>query len=217
MEGSSMSLIEVKQVGYELRVDSRIIAKALGVDHKSTLQLIDRHQSSLKRFGTFTFKMWKSGGRPTRYFLLNRSQAELLLTLTRNTPESVELKVQLIIAFDEARSSLEASNTYLPFYHQAHDSLQTLVDSSGSSTPPAIHHMNFEKLINRHFGLSAGTRNEQPPEIKLMISAAMALSERIYKQALANGQNHKQGYQSVKEALEQHLFLAPVQLKGAAQ
>lgn len=211
-----MKAINIKQVGHELRVDSRIIAKALGVDHKSTLQLIDKHQEPIKRFGTLTFKMWKSGGRPTRYFLLNRSQAELLLSLTRNTPEAVELKVQLIMAFDKARSTLEASSSYIPFYHQAHDSLQALVDKSGSATPPAIHHMNLEKLINKHFGLLPGTRNEQPAEIKLIIGAAMALSDRIYKQALANGQNHKQGYQSVKEALEGHLYLAPDQLKGAA-
>ena len=174
-----MKGIKLKQVGHELRVDSRIIAKRLGVDHKATIQLVDKYSGQLKRFGQVTFKMGLNRqGSKTRYALLNRSQAELLLTLSRNTSEAVELKVSLIIAFDKARSSLEASNSYIPFYHQAHDSLQALVDSSGSSTPPAIHHMNFEKLINRHFGLSAGTRNEQPPEIKLMISAAMALSDR---------------------------------------
>jgi len=211
-----MKPIKLKEVGYELRVDSRIISKHLGVDHKATIQLIDKYESQLNRFGQVTFKMGPNKqGSKTRYTLLNRSQAELLLSLSRNTPETVELKVQLIMAFDKARSTLEASNSYIPFYHQAHDSLQALVDKSGSSTAPAIHHINLEKLINKHFGLCAGTRNELPAEIKLMISAAMALSDRIYKQTLANNQNHKQGYKNLKEALEHHLYLAPTQLKGA--
>ncbi len=212
-----MKAISIKQVGHELRVDSRIIAKALGVDHKATIQLVDKYQDQLKRFGQVTFKMGlNKQGSKTRYALLNRSQAELLLCLSRNTPETIELKVQLIIAFDKARSSLEASNSYIPFYHAAHDSLQALIDKSGSSTPAPIHHMNLEKLINKHFDLCAGTRGEQPPEIKLMIGAAMALSARVYKQALANGQSHKQAYKSVKYALEHHLYLAPPQLRGAA-
>ena len=216
-----MKAISIKQVGYELRVDSRNIAKQLGVDHKATIQLINLYEEQLKRFAPLPFKMCvvkrpQGGGTKAKYALLNRSQAELVLSLSRNTPETVELKVQLIMAFDKARSTLEASSSYIPFYHAAHDSLQALVDKSGSSTAPAIHHMNLERLINKHFGLCPGTRNEQPPEIKLIIGAAMALSDRVYKQALANGQNHKQGYQSVKEALEHHLYLAPAQLKGAA-
>ena len=196
-----MKPIKLQQIGHETRIDTRLIASLLGIQHKNVIALIDKYQNIFKRFGALQLHLQKSRGRPTRYFLLNGSQAELLLSLSRNTPESVELTVQFITAFDKARSALEASNSYIPFYHQALDS--------------SIPQMNFEKLINRHFGLSAGTRSEQPPEIKLMISAAMALSDRIYKQALANGQNHKQGYLSVKEALESHLFLAP-QLKGAA-
>ena len=210
-----MKAIQLKQIGHEFRIDSRLIAKALQVDHKASVQLLDRYTDHVKRFGQVPFKMGlNKQGSKTRYALLNRSQAELLLTFSRNTTRSVELKVQLIIAFDKARSALEANSSYIPFYHIAHDSLQALVNNSGSSTPTAIHHMNFEKLINKHFGLSAGTRSEQPAEIKLMIGAAMALSDRIYKQALANGQNHKQGYQSVKKALEQHSFIAPLRPKG---
>ena len=214
-----MKAIQLKQIGYEFRIDSRMIANALRVDHKATIQLVDRYIEQLKRFGQAPFKMCvvkriQGGGARTRYALLNRSQAELLLSLSRNTPEAVELKVQLIMAFDKARSALEANSSYIPFFHIAHDSLQALVDNSGSTTPTAIHHMNFEKLINKHFGLSAGARSEQPPEIKLMIGAAMALSDRIYKQAHANGQNHKQAYQSVKKALGQHSFIAPLRPKG---
>jgi phage regulator Rha-like protein len=212
-----MKPIKLQQVGYETRIDTRLIADLLGIQHKNVLALISKYQLDFEEFGFIAFQTRKiKKGRPIKFALLNRSQSELLLTYSDNTLESRRLKIALIKAFDKARSTLEASSSYIPFYHAAHDSLQALVDKSGSTTPPAIHHMNLEKLINKHFGLCPGTRNEQPAEIKLIIGAAMALSERIYKQALANGQNHKQGYQSVKEALEHHLYLAPAQLKGAA-
>ena len=212
-----MKPIKLQQVGYETRIDTRLIANLLDIRHKNVLALISKYQEDFEEFGFIAFQTRKvKKGRPIKFALLNRSQSELLLTYSDNTFESRKLKIALIKAFDKARSALELSNNYLPFSHEAHDSLQALVDNSGSTTPPAIHHMNFEKLINKHFGLSAGSRSEQPAEIKLMIGAAMALSDRIYKQALANGQNHKQGYQSVKKALEQHSFLAPAQLKGAA-
>lgn len=206
-----MSQITIKTIQQELRVDSRVIAKKLGVDHKATIQLIDRYREQVERFGPLPFKMRvvkrpQGGGTNARYALLNRSQAELLLSLSRNTPEAVELKVQLIIAFDKAREALEASGNYIPFYRAAHDSLQALVEQSGSSTPASIHHMNFEKLINRTFGISPGTRQQLEPEIQLMLGSAMALANRVYRDALNQGQDHKQAYQIVKNKIEQHML-----------
>jgi phage regulator Rha-like protein len=211
------SLIKLQQVGFELRVDSRVLADLLGIQHKNVIALLTKYRDDFEEFGFIAFQTRKiKKGRPLKFALLNRSQSELLLTYSDNSFESRKLKIALIKAFDKARSSLEANSSYIPFYHAAHESLQALIDKSGSSVSPATHHMNLERLINKHFGLKAGTRNEQPSEIKLMIGAAMALSDRIYKQALANGQNHKQGYRRVKEALEHHLYLTPAQLRGAA-
>ncbi|SFF97833.1 Rha family transcriptional regulator [Neptunomonas qingdaonensis] len=195
--------IKIKHAGHELLVDSRIIAEKLGVDHKATIQVIDKYSSQIARFGTLPFQMAKSKGQPTRFALLNRSQAEFLLTLTRNTPEAIELKVQLIKAFDQARDALEASGNYIPFYHAAHDSLQTLVDKSGSSTPANIHHMNLEKLINATFCIRPGTRHHQTAEVRLMVGLAMAMANRVYQQALQEGFDHKKAYQAVKGKLKQ--------------
>ena len=213
------SLIKLQQVGFEFRVDSRVIADLLNNQHKNVLALLLRYQSDFEEFGIFAFQTRKSGGRETKFVLLNRSQSELLLTYSSNTPESRRLKVGLIKAFDKARNTLEASGNYIPFYHAAHESLQTVIDNSGSSTPAAIHHMNLEKLINKTFGLHPGTRKEQPIEIRLMIGSAMALAYRVYKQALANGQDHKIAYQSVKTQLEGHIsqLTSPKVLKGGLQ
>ncbi len=206
----NLSSVKLQQVSFEYRVDSRVIAQHLGVDHKATIQLIDRYIEQLKRFGQLTFKMCvvnrpQGGGAKTRYMLLNRSQAELLLTLSRNTPQSLELKVQLILAFDQARSSLESSGNYIPYYHAAHESLQNVLGNSVSSAPPVVHHMNLEKLINKTFGLTAGTRNKQPPEIKLMVGSAMALATRVYAHAYRSGASHKEAYSSFKQQLETYI------------
>jgi hypothetical protein len=65
--------------------------------------------------------------------------------------------------------------------------------------------MNLEKLINKTFGLTAGTRNKQPPEIKLMVGSAMALASRVYEQAYMNGADHKEAYRSFKQQLEMYI------------
>jgi phage regulator Rha-like protein len=197
--------VQLQQAGFEYRVDSRVIAVLLGNQHKNVLALLLRYQSDFEEFGSFAFQTRKSGGRETRFVLLNRSQSELLLTFSSNTPESRRLKVNLIKAFDQARSSLEANGNYIPYYHAAHDGLQNILDNSVSSAPPAIHHMNLEKLINKNFGLTTGTRNKQPPEIKLMIGSAMALASRVYEQAYRNGADHKEAYSSFKKQLETYM------------
>lgn len=198
---NNLTQIKLQQVGFEFRVDSRVIAGLLGNQHKNVLALLLRYRSDFEEFGTFAFQTRKSGGRETRFVLLNRSQSELLLTFSSNTPESRRLKVNLIKAFDQARSSLEANGNYIPYYHAAHESLQNVLDNSDSSAPPAIHHMNLEKLINKTFGLTAGTRSKQPPEVKLMVGSAMALATRVYERAQRNGSTHKEAYSSLKKAL----------------
>ncbi|NRA14959.1 MAG: Rha family transcriptional regulator [Oceanospirillaceae bacterium] len=219
-EGSNQSsLIKLQHVGFEFRVDSRVIAGLLNNQHKNVLALLLRYQSDFEEFGTFAFQTRKSGGRETKFVLLNRSQSELLLTYSSNTPESRRLKVGLIKAFDKARNTLEASGNYIPFYHAVHEDLQAVINKSGSTTPAKIHHMNLEKLLNKVFGLTPGTRQQQPIEIRLMIGSAMALASRVYKQALANGQDHKIAYKSVKTQLEGHLsmFTGPKGLKGVSK
>lgn len=91
----------------EARADSRLIAQALGNQHKATAQLIERYADQLKGFGVLPFEMAKplgtTGGRPERYYLLNEDQSFFLLTLSRNTPRVVALKANLVTAFKAAR------------------------------------------------------------------------------------------------------------------
>lgn len=110
------SLISLVVVDQEPRVDSRLIASQLGVEHKNTRSLIEQYQTALENFGKVPFETEASGktNQPQKFYLLNEDQSYLLLTLTRNTDQAVQLKIRLVRAFGEQRRAI-------PSLDAAHD------------------------------------------------------------------------------------------------
>lgn len=100
MDGIAISLID-----QEPRVDSRLIAQRMGVDHRSTFRLLTKFKADMEKLGLLRFEIAKVGamGRPEKYAHLNEDQSVFLLTLTRNTPEAVALKLDLTKAFKRFR------------------------------------------------------------------------------------------------------------------
>ena len=97
--------------GGELVVDSRLIAERLGIEHESFIRTIEKHKNvAVEAFGVFRFEIGKVNGtgRPPKYCLLNEAQATFIMTLSRNTPEVVLCKVQLVQAFEKAKIALKA-------------------------------------------------------------------------------------------------------------
>ncbi len=80
------SLISLVVVDQEPRVDSRLIASQLGVEHKNTRSLIEQYKTALENFGKVPFETEASGktNQPQKFYLLNEDQSYLLLTLTRH-------------------------------------------------------------------------------------------------------------------------------------
>jgi phage regulator Rha-like protein len=100
--------LEIFDDGEALYVDSRLIAERLGIEHESFLRTLDTYQSQMEQaFGVSRFEIGKplspQGGRPQRYALLNEEQASFLMSLSRNTPEVIQCKVDLIKAFSKAK------------------------------------------------------------------------------------------------------------------
>lgn len=96
----------------EPRIDSRIVAAELGVEHKATMQLVDKYSSQFQEFGQVPFQMevvngHQGGGNPSKFAALNEDQAYFLMTLVRNTAQAVELKKRLVMAFAACRKQLE--------------------------------------------------------------------------------------------------------------
>lgn len=102
------SMISLVVVDQEPRVDSRLIASQLGVEHKNTRSLIEQYQNALENFGKVPFETEASGktNQPQKFYLLNEDQSYLLLTLTRNTDQAVQLKIRLVRAFGEQRRAI---------------------------------------------------------------------------------------------------------------
>ncbi len=100
-----MELVELIQYQGEQRVDSRVIAAHLGVRHKSSYDLIKRYEADFRSVGILAFETEEIRGRgqPEKFALLTEDQAYLLLTYSRNTKKVRALKVNLVMAFREAR------------------------------------------------------------------------------------------------------------------
>jgi hypothetical protein len=90
----------------EARVDSRLIADQLGIQHESSMRLIRGYKADFEELGILRFEIGEIIGRgqPEQYALINEDQAYLLLAYSRNTKKVRSLKVNLVKAFRDARN-----------------------------------------------------------------------------------------------------------------
>ena len=178
----------------EPRVDSRLLAQHLGTAHQSTFELIKKYQNDLRELGLLRFETGKAnGGRPERFALLNEDQCYLLLAHTRSK-KAVKLKLNLVLAFREARRAAELHAEYLPTYHGLRDQLHTL--AAGSPNERLVH-INMNKLINKVAGIESGQRGRLDVPRKAMVIAA----QHIATQAMQGAADHHEGYANAKTAL----------------
>lgn len=104
--------IEIVSQNDCLVVDSRLIANELGIEHRALRQTIEKYVNEIQEFGVVTFQMSKplegsSGGRPERHCYLNEDQATFLMTLSRNTPQVIDCKRNLVKAFSQAKQIIK--------------------------------------------------------------------------------------------------------------
>lgn len=107
-----MNHLTVIQLDDTLVIDSRLIAKELGIQHKNLLENIRNHQTSIEHFGAIAFKSREfktSQGNTVQecFAYLNEEQATFVMTLSRNTPKVIQCKQNLVRAFFEARKALQ--------------------------------------------------------------------------------------------------------------
>jgi len=108
MNSSVSQKLTIIEISGENRIDSRIVARSLGVEHDNFMQTLGKYHSELEDLGVFLFQTGKppqgsSGGRPEKYAMLNEDQAIFTATLSRNTKQVVAFKLKLTKAFAEAR------------------------------------------------------------------------------------------------------------------
>ena len=103
-----MSKIVLVVNNNEPRVDSRVIADGLGIQHKNVVETIRRYQSDFEDFNHLTFETevgvrQQGGGKAEIFVHLDEDQAIFLLTLSRNSERVVALKKGLTKTFGKYR------------------------------------------------------------------------------------------------------------------
>lgn len=106
----------ITEVNGENRIDSRLIADKLGLEHPVFMQTLRKYQAKLENLGLIVFKngsVKTKGARGTKYTtyaMLNENQAVFAATLSRNSEKVVEFKLALTVAFSNAREALSTTN-----------------------------------------------------------------------------------------------------------
>jgi len=96
------------------RIDSRIVARELGIQHKNLFEVILKYQEKIGIFGQLPFQTevvngHQGGGNPKKYALLNEDQAIFIGTLSRNTDQVITFKTNLVAAFSQVRRAISKS------------------------------------------------------------------------------------------------------------
>lgn len=107
--------IELQTVEGEIRVDHRIVAEGLGFVNTATKNsatqwrrnILEKYQVKLERLGVL-FKTTLDDGSVVWY--LNEAQANFAGTLSKNTEQAVEFKLQLVQSFQAAKEALRSLN-----------------------------------------------------------------------------------------------------------
>lgn len=196
--------------GDDSRIDSRIVARLLGIQHASFIRTLEQHQGELAECGIFRFQIGKiSGrGRPEKYAMLNEDQFVFSITLSRNTPHVVQAKKAVVLAFGQARRLLAAQGHYLPAYHALHTAaqqLQAAAQARGSSAPAHAPHINLERLNNRLLGRKAGERADYTPAEKAVLTTLCQLEQRAIERTINDGGDDRQAFQAAKSAASAYM------------
>jgi hypothetical protein len=96
----------------EPRVSLSHFVAPLGVDYYSLSKLVRNHRTRFEALGFLRFQIQKiteGRGRATKTPMLTEDQAYLLVQLTRNTEQAVDIKLALTMAFRDARHAINSS------------------------------------------------------------------------------------------------------------
>lgn len=106
-------VLEIELVNEVLVVDSRLVAKELGIQHRNLLVTITKYKEEIEKdfeplsLETKLVKLPQGGTYEERWYFLTEDQAYYIMTLSRNTERVRSCKRKLVLGFSEARKQLE--------------------------------------------------------------------------------------------------------------
>ena len=164
-----MDIIQIKK---ELRIDSRLLAGQLDHRHRTILESIDRYKTELESLSRLPFETEKGkplpqGGfsKTIRFALLTEDQCYFVLTLMRNNPNVVALKLKLVKAFRDARKQI--ANRDMARLHGKQvrrdetDAIKELVEyaTANGAKNAQFYYPNITIMTNKVIGIDKGQRD----------------------------------------------------------
>jgi phage regulator Rha-like protein len=163
-----MDIIQIKK---ELRIDSRLLAGQLDHRHRTILENIDRYKTELESLSELPFQtesgiIRKQGGTSAiRYALLTEDQCYFVLTLMRNNPNVIALKLKLVKAFRDARKQIANRDMARLSGKQVRrdetDAIKELVEyaTAQGSKNAQFYYPNITIMTNKVIGIDKGQRD----------------------------------------------------------
>jgi phage regulator Rha-like protein len=205
-------LVKVKR--NELLIDSRQIARGVGVGHHAVMVLIDKYKDDIEYFGKLRFSHLKlenpQGGRPEKVYHLTEPQATFLITLSRNTRQVVEFKKQMTDEFYKMRQSLlekqsvDWRNQRLSGIKQRNEFTGTICNvlipyaQEQGAYNPAMLYMAYTKMINHALDIPSGDRSWlSRKHLRALEILEEETSEIIIEEIIA-GEHYKQIFKDCK-------------------
>jgi phage regulator Rha-like protein len=163
-----MDIIQIKK---ELRIDSRLLAGQLDHRHRTIFASITKYQKelaslSLMRFETEAVKVeGERGYKIQKFALLTEDQCYFVLTLMRNNPNVVALKLKLVKAFRDARKQIANRDMARLSGKQVRrdetDAIKELVEyaTANGSKNAQFFYPNITIMTNKVIGIDKGQRD----------------------------------------------------------
>jgi phage regulator Rha-like protein len=163
-----MDIIQIKK---ELRIDSRLLAGQLDHRHRTIFTSITKYENelaslSLMRFETEAVKVeGERGYKIQKFALLTEDQCYFVLTLMRNNPNVVALKLKLVKAFRDARKQI--ANRDMARLHGKQvrrdetDAIKELVEyaTAQGAKNAQFYYPNITIMTNKVIGIDKGQRD----------------------------------------------------------
>lgn len=204
----------------EPRIDSRLFAKRVGIQHESLVNIIKKNLSCLRELGTLPrhsekeLSDLKSGkskrGRSQIYYLLNENQFDFVCRIVRGRDHEkmTQFKLDVTKAFSKKRAAEPIRREYLPHYHESRDALRDL----GADK---YHYINLARAENRLTGLLTGERASADEQQLGLLVCMQKIEQAAFQDAISSGLTATQALREVSKRIEQFaMLMSPVSRIG---
>lgn len=196
----------------EPRIDSRLFAGRVGIQHESLVNIIKKNLSCLRELGTLPrhsekeLSDLKSGkskrGRSQIYYLLNENQFDFMCRIVRGRDHEkmTQFKLDVTKAFSKKRAAEPIRREYLPHYHESRDALRDL----GADR---YHYINLARAENRLTGLLTGERASADEQQLGLLVCMQKIEQAAFQDAIDSGLSATQALREVSKRIEQFASL----------